>query len=337
MDSTPYEMRLVNPGRRSGRTRKSNPGRKRRLTLKQKLHFGTARQRAAAKASLSGHRKRRRSTARASNPAPLRRRKRKATTTKRGAYKHVRKHAKRAKRRRTNVGRIATFSPARTSNPGHKKRSKKRSYTTMARTRKRKGGARRRSYGHRRRTTRRRNPSSLRSLLSSLSRRRSPRRRRNYGHRKARRYGARRRNPGTIQAAGMNFISIFGGGALTAMIMNKLVPPTWQTGWMGYIATAIVAFAQGKLVAMVLKKPALGNMLAMGGYVYLGFKVANDMVPSLMALSPYGLRGALARSSFYVPQVTSGNSFTSFVAPAAMSSAIAAGTASLRGRSGRLN
>ena len=98
------------------RTRRlSNPGKK-RMSLKQKLHFGTARQRAAARLSLKGKRK---------NPSYHSSMK-SQTEQGRRSYKLYEqtsqlRRAKGSKRRRKNIGEIVSISLAGLAgNPGKK-------------------------------------------------------------------------------------------------------------------------------------------------------------------------------------------------------------------------
>jgi len=166
MPMVSVRQRLVNPGRRKRKLR--NP---KKLTLKQKLFFGTPAQRAAAKRSLKsgGKAKKHRKVANPGRKRVTRKRRAVKATTKRrtvkrtGGYRRKRvrnagacKPAK-VKRRRTrkriaNVGQIITFGLA--GNPGKKKRRtrKKRGVTSMASRRRRRNPARRR-----RATVRRRN------------------------------------------------------------------------------------------------------------------------------------------------------------------------------------
>lgn len=331
MPTVTVRQRLVNPGRRR---RKRNPARK--MTLKQKLFFGSPAQRAAAKKKLrNGGKKRKRVakkvTRKRRNPATrkvartVRRRKtvtRKRTRTARAVSNPKRRKratttVRRRKRRVANVGQIITFGLA--GNPG-KKRTKKRKVTNVATRRRRRRanpGGRKRRYSHRRR-----NAGLMKMLGMSRRRRRSNpgRRRRNYGVRGRRR--GYRRNPGMLSGAGVQVGGVIGGAAVTKLIFDKLIPAQYAAGITGYAVNLGVAFIQGYLVSRFLGKPALGAAMQLGGYTMVALRILNDYAPGLSSYSALGLRGALAQSSFYTPQVPQPNSFTSFVTPNAVRAAI---------------
>lgn len=294
--------RLANP---AGRTR--NAGGKRRLTLRQKLHFGTKRQRAAAKASLS----RKRSSS--------------GTTTSKRKTARRRNVISRAKHRPrvSNVGEIVAIG----LNPGttRKRRTtkKRRNNLTMA-TRKRKTTRRRRRTVNaapaRKRVYRRRR----RSNPSTVARTR----RRAYGRRSPQRRTARRRssNPGFLSGAGGMFVSglgVIGGAGLTAGIASRL-PAQFNVGFIGYLTSSAIAVMQGTVMGKVLKNKALGDKMTLGGFAYVGLKVLADFAPDLIAGLPIGLRGmgVLTSSSFYSPQVNRPNSMTSFMVPPVVRGAI---------------
>ena len=184
--SKPY--RLVNPGRKR-RSMKRNP--KRRMTLKQKLHFGTARQRAAAKVSLRG----RRSNAGISSLRKTKKRMKKSgflpSSMKGLKTKSFFRSFARAKKRK-NVGSILTVF-----NPGYKEKKKG---NTMARHRRK--STKRRLAGLKAARTRKRrgNPGRRRRSFVARHRRRSNpvarTRRRRYNVRRS--YRGRRRNPGML-------------------------------------------------------------------------------------------------------------------------------------------
>jgi hypothetical protein len=139
----------------------ANPARKRhhrmakRMTLKQKLHFGSARQRAAAKAALRGARKRKRNRSssrprhrrRSQNPGEII-----AMTLGNPARKKGRKRMAATHRRRRHASR---------ANAGHRRR--RRSHVVHHRRRRRHNPARRRIYNrHRVHHRRRHNPGGVR-------------------------------------------------------------------------------------------------------------------------------------------------------------------------------
>lgn len=312
--------RLVNPGRRKRR----NAGKK-RLTLKQKLHFGTKRQRAAAKSSL--HRKR-------SNPAKRRYRRITPGGSKR-RKSYVAPRRRRHIRRRANVGKIITIRPLPAfSNPGMfgsavRRKGKKRTNNSMAKRRRRTtrrrtnaGSAFGRSWSRRRYRTR---PKGLKT--NPGHRRRSYRRRRrtNPGvvvryrnsHRR-RRTVHRRRNPGMMTGDFSTAVQIVGGAIVTKYVTDML-PASISSGIAGYVATAVVAVLQGKAIGKLLRNPTLGKNMTIGGFVYLSLRLAQDFLPSIGL--PFRL-GIVGPSSFYTPQVPLNGNMGSFVPPAGMIAAM---------------
>lgn len=341
-------QRLVNPGRRKRKLR--NP---KKLTLKQKLFFGTPAQRAAAKKALKsgGKAKKRRKVANPGGRKRVTRKRRavKATTKRRsakrtGGYRKRVRNAgvrktrtvkrkstvKRRRKRIANVGQIITFGLA--GNPGVKKRKarKKRGVTSMASRRRRRNPARRR-----RATVRRRRNAGFMKMFGGGRRRR---RRANPGRRRTRRTAnrGRRRNPGMLSGIGSQVGGIIGGAALTKFIVDKLVPVQYATGITGYAVNGLIAYLQGYLVARFVGKPGLGAAMQIGGYTQLALRILNDFAPGLSSYSALGLRGALAQSSFYTPQIAKPNSYTQFVTPNATLRALP--PPSMKGvRGGRVN
>jgi hypothetical protein len=102
-------------------------------------------------------------------------------------------------------------------------------------------------------------------------------------------------------------VGIFGGAALTGAIASR-VPSQLSTGIAGYLTTGIIAYAQSMIASKVMKNPALGKNMLTGGLLYLGLKVASDLIPGLGL--PFGLSGlgAIAQSSFAYPQIPANNS-----------------------------
>lgn len=275
---------LVNPGRR-----RRNRG-KRKMTAKQIRFFGTKRQRAALRSS--GKRKRRRR-----NPSLFKRASRAV-----GSLVGTRK--RRRRRKSSNVGEIITIGLS-GANPG----TRKRRSTRVAKRRKRRVS--------RARPVRRRR----RRNVAVVNPRR--RRRRNYGVRRRRRtnYGIRRRrghrrNPGMLSGRFGQVAGVIGGATVTGFICNTLVPVGLRTGIVGYLSTAAVAMLQGTVAGKFLKSSKLGADMTLGGFVYLGLKIANDLVPSLAAASPIGLRGRrgvgliVGGNNFVLPRVLANNSLT---------------------------
>lgn len=253
----------------------------RRMTVKQKLHFGTARQRAAARASL----KRKRQPARRGNIAegfyrdgifhPIRgaydySRKRAgegrpkrpgsgrfSVTPIAGQQVHKRKPTKRGKPRRKNTSGLRvnpeyliSLGKAMASNPSSGRKRSKSSMTKKRATRRPKRKATRRNYFHRA-APRRHNPSASR--------------------RKNRRYNSHRRYqrnprvtsriPDLIVTAGYTI-----GGAVGTRAITQAVLGAANTGAIGYGANAAAAFGLGMLGRQIFGKPA-GNAITVGGFV----------------------------------------------------------------------
>lgn len=331
------------------KVRVHNPG-KRRLSLAQKLHFGTKRQRAAAKVALSsGHKKRR---VRAVNgrvskyAAGVNRKQRKAMkakdTTKAfyraqasGKRYAARKESQRispwnwiGEKRVGNPGEIITLSGL-AGNPG---KLKKRKVGNIMAKRRRKSV----SGVRRRRTRRAHNPKVVVRYRTRKAATHRRRRRMNTGRVVRRRRSHRRSNPGFLSGGVGMLVGIFGGAALTGAIAAR-VPGQLNSGIAGYLTTAVVAYAQGTLAGKLLKNPTLGKNMVTGGLIYLGLKIAGDLIPGLSL--PFGLAGmgAIAPSSFYVPQVPAGNSMINFQAPAGIPVAPATRGMARIARMGRMN
>lgn len=335
MATVQKSITLVNPGRRR---RARNAGKKKRLSLAQKLHFGTKRQRAAAQASLKGHRKRKRNSGyfipgggvpkgpKGYSPRGNRKERKalksgKITKATYYAKKRLTRTKKYDPSRLGNVGEIITIRPL--TNSGTKR--KRNNTKSMAR---------------RKRRTRRSNPASVtrrrtyrrrRVAASTTHRRRSVRRRRNpavktivrYKNRGSmRRRVGRRRNAGISSGGGFTTAAGVIGGAMVTKFVTDMLPGGLGTGIPGYIASALVATLQGKMIGKLLKSPKLGSDMAIGGYVYTALKVANDLMPGLGL--PFKLSGVYGTSSFYVPQANVYGNMGRFVPPAAMMAAIPA-------------
>jgi hypothetical protein len=145
---------------------------------------------------------------------------------------------------------------------------------------------------------------------------------RNRGRRMNRRH--HRRNP-SFNGITSQFVRVGGliaGAYVTQMAMGFVsnFSATFGTGIIGYLATAVVAYLQGKFIGKMFKNPALGQSMTEGGYVYLALKVASDMGFSSMlpfGLSGFGRRGMglITPNNFYVPQVPQRGSMGSFLVP----------------------
>ena len=315
-------VRLVNPGK--ARTMKRNPGTKKRLTLLQKLHFGSKRQRAHAKSVVS--------------------RKNPSRKVRRAKSRLGMQHPS---NRIPNVGEIITIHPLINSGYTKSSNSRKRKVNKgiknpMAKTRKRRSishvaavkrarKAARTRAKHRTRT----NPSPVRRYRRRRTtvaaaprryhRRRNTGRMSNPGRR--RHY---RRNPGmgggmfkssigqAIGVIGGAFVTNMGFNAVSSMASSFVTP-----GIMTYLAIGVIATLQGQLIGKLLKNPALGKDMTVGGFVYLALKVAADMFPSVsLGISGGRGMGIIGPSSFWTPQVPMNGSMGTFVTPAGLMSAL---------------
>lgn len=285
--------------------RASNPP-KRKLSLAQKLHFGTKRQRAAAGLMLSMAGKRKRvanGRSRIAGPKAFltkgisgwNRKDRKASKAQgpgsaKAMYYRKRSMAKDSARV-GNPGEIITLAGL-AGNPGRLRTRKVGIIMAKRRTRKF-SGVRRRV-----RRTRRANP----NVMVRYSRRR-----RNTGRvRSMRRRTHRRSNPGFLSGGVGMLVGIFGGAALTGAIAAR-IPGQLSSGIAGYLTTGVVAYAQGTLAGKLLKNPTLGKNMVTGGLIYLGLKIAGDLIPGLSL--PFGLSGlgAIGSSNFSYPQIPANN------------------------------
>jgi hypothetical protein len=275
--------------------RASNPP-KRKLSLAQKLHFGTKRQRAAAglMLSMAGKRKRVANGRSRKKFGPLEANRKIRKAVKRDFLTGVSKHLYRKKKLATRVGNpgeIITLAGL-AGNPGRLRKRKVGIIMAKRRTRKF-SGVRRRV-----RRTRRANP----NVMVRYSRRR-----RNTGRvRSMRRRTHRRSNPGFLSGGVGMLVGIFGGAALTGAIAAR-IPGQLSSGIAGYLTTGVVAYAQGTLAGKLLKNPTLGKNMVTGGLIYLGLKIAGDLIPGLSL--PFGLSGlgAIGSSNFSYPQIPANN------------------------------
>ena len=262
-----------------------NPA-KRHLSLKQKLHFGTSRQRVAAKLAL------------------------------RSRGKPKRKTLHRKVTRENPIGTIITLgmNPGKVGNMKRRRRNSSKRRATPRRNpvvRRRRRVARRSNpftVVHHRLRSRRRNPSRV--VYASRRRRFNPR---------------RRRNP-DLRSTGTKVLGIIGGAALTKLV-TAMLPASFQTGILKYIGTGIVALGLGWGVNKFGHSPTLAENVTAGGLTLLGLEILSDLVPGIAAysgLSVSGMGNVLASSSFYSPQVNSGNSMTRFITPAGVTMAMPA-------------
>lgn len=336
--------RLANPARRRAK-RRVNAGKK-RMTLKQKLHFGTARQRAVARLSLRG-RKVNPSIRRVKNGS--RKRVAKGTAryaktlrykkTSKGFYKNPRR-----RKRRKNIGEIVSISLA-GLNPGRKRRRN----TGMAKRRRRA----RRVVAHRRRR-RVMNPAPRRRRrtrrVSSHRRRRNPVMRMRINPRRRRRSAVRRvhhrrRNPGIGGVSTGIVYKALGviGGAIGSKYVTQLALGGNNTGYMGYAGNLVASIALGWAAGKVTKNKELGTMVVIGGVAALTLRVLQDMTPlgNYVNLSLAGVGkggdlglGIIQDSSFPVPQVAVPGSMTKFITPRNTRDYVSAQTAQMAAASG---
>jgi len=141
---------------------------------------------------------------------------------------------------------------------------------------------------------------------------------------RARRRRSRRNPDSPFVATAKNVAGVLGGATLTKLISERL-PYNLSQGPIGYVTAGVVAYVIGFSARRFAKNEALGDNLALGGYVYLGLRILNDFLPSVSQLSPIGLRGTGAivpSQGFAVPLVNQPNSMTQFVTPGFVSAAI---------------
>lgn len=324
---------------RAGRSK--NPAKK-RMTLKQKLHFGTARQRAAARLSLRG---RKTNPTRRKNGGIYSFRKKKKQIKISGGSPFKRSRKRIGPKRRKNVGEIVSISLA-GLNPGRKRRkntgmAKRRRRATAHRvTRRRRrrvvanpAPRRRRSYrrrsavGHRRR--RRSNPGKVYAM-----------RRINRGRRVSRRRSHRRGNPGFggVTTGLVSKALAVIGGAIGSKYVTQLALGGNNTGYMGYAGNLVASIALGWATTKVTKSKDLGQMVLVGGIAGLSLRILQDMTSIgqyvNLSLSGAGKGGDLGLgiiqdSSFPVPQTFAPGSMTNAIVPRATRSYVSAQTAQM--------
>lgn len=310
--------------------RKTNPTKK-RMTLAQKLHFGTKRQRSAAMLSLSRAGKKRRVNGRyqGSNTEArhkttnrkVRKSLKSSTSDTRAGVRKTIHYLNRSKARLAsrigNPGEIITLAGL-AGNPGRLRKRKVGNIMAKRRTRKVSGVRRR---------TRRANP----KMVVRYSRRHNTGRVRSV-RRHSRRRTHRRSNPGFLSGGVGMLVGIFGGAALTGAIAAR-IPGQLNSGIAGYLTTGVIAYAQGTLAGKLLKNPALGKNMVTGGLIYLGLKVAGDLIPGLSL--PFGLSGlgAIASSNFAYPQIPASNTMLYPNMAPAMAAAKGVGRIARQGRS----
>jgi hypothetical protein len=322
-------VRLVNPGRKGPR----------RMTARQKLFFGSKRQRTAARASL--HNPRKKFTFKKYKYKSKNRKIAKSRTSAQETYNR-RRHDARKSRFMSNVGEIITIIPKVLTNSGvskNKKRKVIKNNNKMAKS------SRRRSISHAaavkrgrkaaRTRARRRNPGTPKAHTRRRARRynRNPqvktvvryRTRRNTGRRVSHRRRLGNPGGGMFKSTIGQALGVIGGAFVTSTAYGALnsFTPTFSSGIMAYLAIGVIATLQGQAVGKLLKNPALGRDMTIGGFVYLALKVAADMFPgvSLGISGGRGMGSIIGPSSFYTPQVPLNGSMGTFVTPAAVAAA----------------
>lgn len=138
----------------------------------------------------------------------------------------------------------------------------------------------------------------------------------------------RRRNVGGRFLTGTTgaVVGILGGAAVTKILVGVL-PTTFTTGMMGYLATGVGAVVAGQLAGRMTGNRQFGNWVMIGGFLIVALELVNQFFPTLQL--PFGLTsagtsglGLISSSNFYVPQVNMPGSMASFVTPAGVTAAI---------------
>ena len=141
----------------------------------------------------------------------------------------------------------------------------------------------------------------------------------------------RRHNQGLRGALGgdaMKVVAALGGAVLTNLITGFL-PSTFTSGWMGPVATGVVAVIAGTLANKVIGR-GIGTWVTVGGGIIAALQIVQMIMPSLPM--PFSLAsgggtsgmGLITGSNFYTPQVNLPGSMAHFYLPAAVAGAIPA-------------
>lgn len=274
------ETIIANPARK----RKRNMGLPRNASLKQRLHFGSKRQRAAAAASMKRKRKHR-PAAKKRNPARAKRRVsafvrhikggsgiRRAT---RSLFRKRTNSARRRKRnttkRRHNPGEIIALTAL---NPARKRRS-------MARSRRH--SKRRRASAH------------------------TGHRRRRVGN-PARRHHSRKHNPGQIGSM-VRSAAFAGVGFLGSKVATQAILGANNTGGTGYLGNAVATGILSFATHMFTKNKMDSFMVGVGGVLnILGRIIADNSLLGSYS-SQLGMGDYLV-ANWWVPQRLDGNPFS---------------------------
>jgi hypothetical protein len=253
--------KVANPRRRSAKKR--NP---RKMSLKQKLAFGTKAQRAAAKRSLAAKR----------NP-------RKKVSVRR---------VKRRAMRRSNPAHLVTLGLVNPHKVVRRRKAKntRRKSNVMAKT------AKRRTRRVKAVNPRRRRKNSVKVIVRH--KRRNPKR---YARRakrsNPRRHSVRRRNPALFghQVGAVEMAKAIAGG-LAGVAITKAVPNMLPAGItssspiMNAVVSAAVAIGAGMIVkALVKGDPTIGDAVMFGGLMQAGSVALNSFLPQVGSV--IGLQG----------------------------------------------
>lgn len=355
--------RLSNPARRR-RVAKRNPARKRKMSPKQIAIFGTARQKAALKASRS--RKRRVNAGNKSYRKTKKRLKKtfpKYTSTRAGVKALISPYKKK-RRRRKNIGEIVSISLA-GLNPGRKRRRNTGMAKRRRRVRKAVANPTRRRRTYRRRKHAVANPVRRRRRVSHRRRAAVSYRRRRRGNPTFRiRRIRRRRNAGVSRSMGGLTSGLIGklvgliGGAVSSKYLTQAVLGGNNTGLFGYAGNIVSSVALGWAAGKVTKSKEFGTNVMVGGLLAVALRGLMDFtsVGQYINLSLAGVGkggdlglGIIEDSSFPVPQTFAAGSMTKAVVPSAtrgyisaqiaqsqqMKAAGSGGMGAMRGRSPR--
>jgi hypothetical protein len=130
-------------------------------------------------------------------------------------------------------------------------------------------------------------------------------------------------------------VGVIGGAAITQLITSQAASmvSSISSGIPMYVAGALIAFLQGKLVGKLLKQPALGENMAVGGYTFVVLTMLHDMVsgfPNPFAnLSGMGL--ITTSNNFGAPYANTPGSMTNFIRPAGIPAPMVAAAGSGKG------
>jgi len=94
-----------------------------------------------------------------------------------------------------------------------------------------------------------------------------------------------------MQGTAGKVIGVIGGAAVTKLLTETLAGTVTAvgSGFPLYIAGAVIAFLQGKLVSKFTHNSSLGENMAVGGYTYVALKALTDLLPSIPL--PFGVSG----------------------------------------------